>query len=116
MDARGVECQPALGDLKGSPGIGHLGIDPDQQEQVVIHHTETGDGDGEQGVEFSKALIEPGLAIEVLILRDEKRAANATGDAVIPAGDVWIDDLGTGLSHSEKPPSGKSGLDELAST
>jgi hypothetical protein len=25
---------------------------------VVIHHTETGDGDGEQGVEFSKALIE----------------------------------------------------------
>ncbi|MFN9913213.1 MAG: hypothetical protein ACK53L_11545, partial [Pirellulaceae bacterium] len=59
--------------------------------QVVIHHTETGDGDGEQRVEFSKALIEPSLAIEVLILRDEKRAANATGDAVIPAGDFWID-------------------------
>ena len=83
---------------------------------MVIHHTETGDGDGEQGVEFSKALIEPSLAIEVLILRDEKRAANATGDAVIPAGDFWIDDLRTGLGHGENLPSGKSGLDEHTST
>ena len=30
-----LECQPAMGDMDGSPGIGQIGIDPGQQVQVV---------------------------------------------------------------------------------
>jgi hypothetical protein len=41
------------------------------------------------------------FAIEVLRLSDEEDAANAPGDGVIPAGNVWADDRRTELGPSD---------------
>jgi hypothetical protein len=39
-----------LDDLDGSPGLGRFGIDAEQEMKMVIHGTETGNGNGEEGV------------------------------------------------------------------
>jgi hypothetical protein len=40
-------CQPAMGDMDGRPGIGQIGIDPDQQVQVVSERSQDNLNPGE---------------------------------------------------------------------
>jgi len=42
-----LECQPAMGDMDGRPGIGQIGIDPDQQVQVVSERSQDNLNPGE---------------------------------------------------------------------
>jgi hypothetical protein len=53
--------------------------------QVIVHHREPADGDGEDLRKFLESVFDP-LFTDSLTFTKQEGAANATGDAVVPTG------------------------------
>ncbi len=113
LSGAGQRFHPSLS-LDAAPG--GLGIDPQQEVEVVIHQSETGDGDGEDRVQFLDPLIESFHSIEFLVLDEEKHDANTARDAVAPTSNAGIDDFGAWLGPHENLPSAKNGFDSNQSS
>jgi hypothetical protein len=66
--------------------------------QLVIQHRKTADGNGEDVRKFLKPAFDPRLAVLVFV-PEQKRPAEAAGDAVIPASDGGVDEVGASDRH-----------------
>ena len=93
------EASPAADDFFVGPACGEVGIEAHEDVQVVIHDRETADGDREDIRKFLQSKFDPFFAVESRVavvdrcFAEQEGAADATGDAVIPARHGYVDEL-----------------------
>ncbi len=101
---------PASDDLLVGPArTAYSGSSRTSTMEMVIHHRELLMGDRENASKFLQSIVDPKFAVTGTLAK-QKRPANATGDAVVPARrNGWIDeDAGEPWSWS-KTLGGRSG-------
>src|SRR5690606_11915020 len=100
----GKQGPPAVDDLVARPPVCPLGVDPQDDVGVVVHHRVGGDVDGEHGGELLDARDDPGAAVgEVpaagMVLAAQEGAAHAARDAMIVGGGVERDEFPSCPGH-----------------
>jgi hypothetical protein len=88
------EPSPAAHDLFVRPGAGDIGIEAEEDVEVIVQHGESADGDGEDPGQLLEPILNPWLAVAGA-LSEKQGAPNATGDAVIPPCESRIHQLST---------------------
>jgi hypothetical protein len=99
----GKKPQPADGDLLIGPGVGPIGIGPEDRVDVVGHHRVPRDVDGEDVSEVTKPLLDPELAM-VAVIATEERTADTSADAVVEPCRLMIDEETSWDGHGGPPP------------
>jgi hypothetical protein len=72
---------------------------------MIIHHRETTDGHRKDLRKLFEPVLKPLLAV-VISLTEQERAAHAARDAVVPAGQRNINELGASDRHQWSPAEG----------
>jgi hypothetical protein len=74
---------------------------------IAVHHRETTDTYREEFHKFLEPVLDPLHAI-VISFPQQERATNAACDAVVPAGQLDINELGASDRHKRSPAEGTS--------
>ena len=102
----GKELGPALDDFLIGPGRGTLGIDPQQNMQMIIHDGKPAHGYREDLAKLREPLFQSIRAVErIFPFAKQRRTSNTPRDAVIPACNREIDEPSPSDGHVWSPES-----------
>ena len=96
--ARWEEACPAPDDFFVGPGIGDVGVEAHEDMKMIVHHREPADGNREDIGKFLQSAFDPFFAVEWSIAEQEC-AADAPGEAVVPARHGHVDKVGASHRH-----------------
>jgi hypothetical protein len=103
--SRRKEPPPTRYNLFIRPRTSDIRIKPQQHVKMIAHHRETTDGHRKDFCERLEPFLKPLFAI-VISFPQQQRAAHAACDAVVPAGQRDINELGASDRRQRSPAKG----------